>query len=381
MGKLEVRRRGYYTPFTYYDAEVEYVTFTGTQYVEIPIYPNDGTDAIELEFKLTSAATQTRFVRTSSTDRRFELYINGNSGLSYNCIRTDGTTSTWTALNNTYCKPGLVKHTWKVDYKNNKTWMDFDQFSITNNRSKAQSNGVLRIGFGDASPYFKGYLYSVKYWRNEELIYDLIPVRKNRIGYLFDKIENIRYRSSVGQLGYGIDKFTNLSKFTLLDYIENTTFTATSPYIDTGISSGAGTIDMSMTVKWNTIDSAKRQIMGANNGVFWGCDGGTYKSNSVDSGVVPSTTNFETINMTTYTGTPSRKGPLALFRIFEPTAKINTTTTYICSCKLAAYQIKVNNILVRDYVPVQHPQGTIGMFDKVENKFYFSANNGTFTGE
>jgi len=380
MGALLTRRREY-AKSRPYDAEVEYITFSGTQYITIPICPNDGTDAIEFEFRRTTSTNQVRLCRTES-DNRFNLYINGSGGAAYNYIKTNGTDNGWQALNNTYNKPGVVKHIWKVDYKNNRTWLDFDQYTITNSRSKAASTGRLQIcQLYSSYTRFVGQIYHVRYWRDDVLIYDLVPVRHGGVGYLYDKLSGEMYgNDGTGNIGIGMDKYTDLSEFTELEYIENTTQVATSPYIDTGISSGAGTIDMSMTVKWGTIDSARRQLMGCNNGVFWGCDEGTYRTNAVDSEVVPSTTDFETVNMDTYTGTPSRKGPLALFRIFESASKANTTTTYICNCKLAMYKIWVNNALVRHFVPVQHPGGTKGMFDKVENKFYFSANSGSFTG-
>ena len=71
---------------------------------------------------------------------------------------------------------------------------------------------------------------------------------------------------------------------------------------------------------------------------------------------------------------------MSLFRIYEPANKINTTTTYIASCKIKNYKIWQGGTLVRDYVAVQHPSGRYGLFDKVENKFYDSANSGSFTG-
>ena len=379
MGALLTRRREY-AKSKPYDAEVEYITFSGTQYITIPVYPHDGTDAIEFEFRRTSSTNQVRLCKASGS--RFHLYINSSGGAAYSTLKTDLSSTNWTAMNNTYNKPGTVKHIWKVDYKNNKTWLDFDQYTITNTRNKGVSSEYLQIcQLYSSYTRFVGQIYHVKYWRDDILIYDLIPVRHDGVGYLYDKLSGKMYgNSGTGNIGIGMDKFSDLSKFTQLDYIENTTQVAASPYIDTGVSSGAGTIDMSMTVKWNTIDSARRQLMGANLGVFWGCDEGTYKTIGVDSEIVPSTSDFETVNMDTYTGTPSRKGNLALFRIFEPASKANTTTTYICDCKLAMYKIWVNNVLVREFVPVQHPNGTKGMFDKVENKFYFSANSGSFTG-
>ena len=366
-----------------YDAEVEYIIFTGTQFITLPIYPNDGTDAIVIEFRRTYNTTQQRLCKIADSSR-FSLYINSSNAAAYSYITYDGSTysTQWNNINNTYNKVGTVKHVWKIDYLNNNGTFDNGTYSFTNNRNKIESANQLQIAQLQSSySRFRGHIYRIEYYRNGNLIHNFVAVRKDEEGYLYDKIGGGMYgNDGTGTIGYGIDKFTNLSKFTPLNYIENDTFTATSPYIDTGISPYAGKIDMSMTVKWNTVDSSLRQLMGITTGVYWGCDGGTYKSNGVDSGIVPSTTDFETVTMNTYNSSPTRNGNIALFRAYEGSDKQNTNTAYICSCKLAAYQIKVNDVLVRDYVPVQHPAGVVGMFDKVNNRFNFSANGGTFTG-
>ena len=51
----------------------------------------------------------------------------------------------------------------------------------------------------------------------------------------------------------------------------------------------------------------------------------------------------------------------------------NTTSLALYSCK-----IYDNDILVRDFVPALHPDGTAGLYDKVNNKFYMSASDTHF---
>ena len=47
--------------------------------------------------------------------------------------------------------------------------------------------------------------------------------------------------------------------------------------------------------------------------------------------------------------------------------------------KLYSCQIYDNDTLVRDYVPCQKPDGTIGLWDDVNSVFYGNAGTGTFT--
>ena len=49
------------------------------------------------------------------------------------------------------------------------------------------------------------------------------------------------------------------------------------------------------------------------------------------------------------------------------------------SMKLYSCQIYDNDTLVRDYVPCQKPDGTIGLWDDVNSVFYGNAGTGTFT--
>ena len=361
-----------------YDAEVEYLQSTGTQWFEIPVKPNETTDAIELVFRRTESTAQQRFASCVS-GQVFNIYVNGSSRLAYR----NG--SAWTALStNNHTNIGLVKHTLKFDYANKKVTYDFESFTISANAKQVSSSNLILFGKYGSNAVYKGLIYGVKYWRNGNLLYDLQPVRKDGVGYLYDKKGGGMY-GNVGTDSFiiGYDKYDSLSDYTQVDYIQNNTTTATSPYIDVGLTSNGslGAIDMQMTVKWNTIDSSKRQLFGSAYGPFFGCDGGVYKSLNVDMELpTPSTTSYDTVSMTTYNNTPSNIGTMSLFRAVDPAARGYSAVTYICSCKLKAYKIWVNNVLVRDYVPVLHPANVYGLFDKVENKFYASASSGNFTG-
>lgn len=367
-----------------YDNEVEYLYTDGNSYISLPINCDDNTDCVEMCFRRTAETVQHRFYGDSA-GQIMVTYINGSKGMSYNTLTTSNASS-WTALNNTYNKPGLVQHIIKTDYKNNKVYFDFDPYTMpTRNKKVATSNSFLITGPMGSNPGMVGNVYYVKYWRNNELIYDLVPVKKDGYGCFYDKIHNVIYRSS-GSKDYtaGIDKYKKLSDYTQLTYIENSTFTATSPYIDCQLDSSLRPYKFEATIKWNVSGSSKRQLFGANgtNGAYWGNENGVYKTqNSTTLSDTPSTTEFKKVTTPNITvATSGMIGSMLLFRIYEPSNKSNVTTTYISSCKLGRYKIWANNVLVRDFIPVQHPSGRYGMFENVEKKFYDSANTGNFTG-
>lgn len=365
-----------------YDTEVEYLQTSGTSWLQLPIVPNDGTDAIEVGFRFTTATRQMRIFNATSSV--FQAYINGSDAMAYN-TKTTSNGDSWTGLNSTYNKVGVVDHVIKCDYKNNKVYYDFDPYTMPTRKVSAGSGNLLVGSKYGSNPAYSGRIYYVKFWRNNELLYDMIPVKKDGVGYFYNKIDKELY-ANAGTAAWtvGYDKIKNLSKYTRLNYIENTTFTATSPYIDCKLDSSIRPYKFEATLQWNVSGSSKRQLFGANgtNAAFWGNENGVYKvQNSRTLAETPSTTEFQTINTGDITSTPSAPfGSMSLFRIYEPANKLNTTTTFIASCKLKNYKIWQGGTLVRDYVAVLHPSGRYGLFDKVENKFYDSANSGSFTG-
>ncbi len=364
-------------PIRPYDSEVEFLESSGYQYFEIPVKPNEATDAIEFVFRRTDGSYQQRFASCGDTNV-MNIYINGSGRIAYN-------NGSWTALSsNNRTTVGLMRHTLKMDYASKKATYDFDSFNLTINSPRTATDNLRLFGPHGTNAVYKGLIYGVRYWRSGTLLYDLQPVRRGGVGYLYDKVGGGMYgNAGAGVFTLGYDKYTSLSDYTQVDYIQNNTATENSPYIDVGlISNGSlGAIDMQMTVKWNTIDSTKDQRHGSSYSPHFGCEKGAYKTNGVDMGLpTPSTTSYDTVSMTTYSGTPTYVGTMALFRSISPNAKTYTETTYICSCKLKACKIWVAGTLVRDYVPVLHPANVYGLFDKIENKFYASATSENFTG-
>lgn len=372
-----------------FDSEVEYIQTDGNQYIELPFKPNEATDCIEFTFRRTDNTTQHRFCTTctdgsaAAAARIFEIYVNGNGRIGYN------DNATWReVIASNKGQIALVKHTLKFDYRNGSATLDYGVLDSNRTTGKRKATENLKLFCGQlASPSsnpFIGLIYGCKIWRNDQLIYDLIPVRKNGVGYLFDTLsETLFGNAGTGNFTIGYDKLKDLSQYTIVDYIENNTQVAASPYIDADIASNQ-VIEMGATIKWNTVASNRRQLHGMDNSPWWGCDGGKYKQAGGTATVTPSTTEFETVSTVSamdYTSqTLANTASLAIFRLYCRDTRGQTTTTYICSCKIKRFHIKAGGVLVRDFVAVQHPCGRYGFFDLVSNRFFDSANSGVFLG-
>ena len=97
------------------------------------------------------------------------------------------------------------------------------------------------------------------------------------------------------------------------------------------------------------------------------------------------------INAATYSGTcqshastvfdSASKGLIYIFSNHNSNRTENFAgTQQVGGMKLYSFKMKDSGILVRDFIPVkQNSTGYIGLYDKVENKFYANAGSGTFT--
>ena len=70
---------------------------------------------------------------------------------------------------------------------------------------------------------------------------------------------------------------------------------------------------------------------------------------------------------------------LKTLNIFIFANNIDGTAGQFAKNKVYGFKIWDNDILVRDMIPCKRANGTIGMYDKIEKKFYANAGTGTFT--
>ena len=177
-----------------YDAEVEYLQSSGTQYIDTGVKKTSGT-TIDCTFSLASTSTKAVFgARTgaANSDRLALFAFNSNFRFdagSQRYLYTPNTTSTFrfqydgTNAVLTNLTTGVV---------------DTQAVSI----GEAGTVNIVLFGVstnGNISAPLEGRIYSFKLWQSGVLALDFIPVRKGAVGYLYDRVT----RKLFGNAGTG----------------------------------------------------------------------------------------------------------------------------------------------------------------------------------
>lgn len=173
-----------------YDAEIEYLESTGTQYVETGIVPDASTI-----WRLTCAATNTSTqflgaINISGNRFHFSLYDSGNIR---GCM---GQTQTNVG------SPDLAFHVLELNAVNRTVGMDGISVPCVYSGT-IPAISIWLFGRNSNNPPYKR-MSSVKIsasqiWQNGALVRDFIPVRVGTAGYLYDRVS----KKLFGNLGTG----------------------------------------------------------------------------------------------------------------------------------------------------------------------------------
>jgi hypothetical protein len=201
------------TPVLPYDAEVEYLSFDGNQYIDTLVTPNETIEA-EVDVVVTntqgstgllSSRTSTNFNVSSQSDLSLSIWTNG-SKIALNDKNYD---SGW--------KNGITNGIrFVASIKERKLYVDntlIATSSSTTSYSFDVSYGLLRghhaNGNWDTRKGVSGKLYGCKIWKNNVLVYDVIPVRVGQVGYMYDKVSRQLFgNAGTGAFTLGNDKNT-----------------------------------------------------------------------------------------------------------------------------------------------------------------------------
>ena len=206
-----------------YDYEAEYLHSDGNQYFILPIHANSITDAIEMDIRPDSDRSGARFCcSTDDNENTFSVYYASSHLAYYN----NGGQRTASATNRS-TRVYMERHNFKVDYKNNLITFDFGKtFSKAGGDADVSQTGYLSLirKFGTTNAFI-GRIYSCKFWRNDVLVYDLIPVIKDNVGYMYDKVQRKLYANQ------GTGNFT----FTQKNYVETVVPSVQGLYVTNGL--------------------------------------------------------------------------------------------------------------------------------------------------
>lgn len=179
-----------------YDAEIEYLEGSGTQYIDTGYIPNNNT-RIECVYNVKDVTQSHRIVlgcadSANATDAKNGIIIirlqSGPSRFGFgNGSGTVYQSDDYSQLNTEY----------KVYFDKNNIYIN-DTLVKTLPISEWTANNSLRL-FGRApwtSYLLNGYLKYCKIWDDVTLVRDYIPVRVVQVGYMYDKVSGQLFGNS-----------------------------------------------------------------------------------------------------------------------------------------------------------------------------------------
>lgn len=396
-----------------YDAEIEYIQTTGAgQCIDLDISPNVLTDAVEMYFQQDVNVTQGRFFSSNEGGGSIEIYINGSKNFAVGLY--SGTSWTWQqayAVN-----AGTVKRKWKVDYLNKVVTVDdVNVYTITKTLTNRSTTNVRLFANSNSSwspsttNSLKAKIFHVKYWRDGELIRDMIPVRVGQVGYMYDKINNVLYgNDGLGEFGLGRDVYHDIRDYTRPDYVMSERSLLDTRFV------GNGNTRVVLD-EWHRLvpyNGDYYSILGARTGnkktdftfmqvnyaaaTNYMLPADTYNTSQVYPGRTDlnlsriivdknkGNTSIQSVyntyinySTTRTTASFSTKYPIYLGYFNENRTNYNTTTVGFAG---SIYNFKVydNDVQIREYIPAIHPDGTTGFFDYINETFHESNNTRAF---
>lgn len=390
-----------------YDSEVEYIRITdGSQaWVDIDVIPNMTTDAIEVDFQQVVNNVQSRIAvgggslsntSTPTTDGRLNMYINGSKNFAVALYNG----SSWNYKQIYSENVGTVRRKWKVDYSIKTSSVDeYKNGTWTDTISPAQDPMTVRCGYynlGGNNGKFNGKIFSIKYWRNGDLIRDMIPVRVGNVGYMFDKIDERLFGSGGSvSLGVGRDRYTDINDYTLPDYVEHYHFRSVidTRFVPNNNTRAVYTVWQALGVAWQELAGARIGLANRDFQIDMICDSNKLRT------VFGNVRNDVDVNVFQFLELDKNKNVLTIKRksddtVISTTTQTNNTfnsgrylwyggknkgnlTAYVGTISIATFGVDIydNDVLIFHFIPAVHPDGTCGLFDNVGKRFYASEQN------
>lgn len=177
--------------------KLEYIQSTGTQYIDTGFKATPNT-VVDIDFQFTEVSTlQQRLFGASTSNAsylNYHMYINGAGAWAYSFIDGSGN---WATTNVT---ADTNKHHIRFNMPSGQFIIDNNSYAIASStRTKTtETNMYIMNGAITSSPNAKMKLYAFKMYDKNELVRDMIPVKRksdNAIG-LYDKVTKKFYANA-----------------------------------------------------------------------------------------------------------------------------------------------------------------------------------------
>ena len=370
----------------------DYIQSSGTQWIDTGFIP-DNTSGIKLEAYCTTSGGNHQITgsRQNSGNTRWWINFSSTLELSWNTwVRTiNNYTNTWVTIEHNY----LNSRVGKVNEEQKRT----DYPTLTNITYPAyifNSNNQGNLGTG-----FEGKVKYLQFTEGDQIVHNFLPCTYLGEPGMWDTVENKFYRNQ------GTGQFTLGNKITLKEY-EYLQSSGTQ-YIDTKVKNGQ---DIEIDVKFSPISFPSSsssfnsiiaaRISASSNSISQGytIGGNTYfgfgNNSEINIGNILAINNWFILRqnkdyiklnnqvynyLSGYNTNFTVTGNMFIFaRNNYNTSGITTSIGNYSTIKVQYCKIYKNDILIRDYIPCSY-NGTPGLWDKVEWKFYANAGSGSFT--
>ncbi|MBQ1486343.1 MAG: hypothetical protein IIZ44_07775 [Muribaculaceae bacterium] len=197
MNLIERRRQMMMSKSLPYDAEIEYLESTGTQYVETGFVPQqDDVRAVVKVYKPTTSTGDNFVFGMVTTSDGCMFHLNWYSQTFYFRYRN---------YNNAFnCTYGL--HEVEVGPKMIIDGVVKDTPTLSRT-FVGNTNSIVLFADGNANYKLKGRIYYFKIYYGDELKLDMIPVRVGTTGYMYDKVSGQLFgNQGTGNFILGADK-------------------------------------------------------------------------------------------------------------------------------------------------------------------------------
>lgn len=195
-----------------YDAVVEYIETDGTAYIDtgvntssntrfdiecyLPVQPTNGS-IFPFGARLVNEVNCLEFLRAKNTSLWSYRFGNNSPNTPFGSAATDGDLkiNNLTSVNKVDFVCGGTSHSITATSNTFDTGLNFFLFRLNNAGSPRETPSGIRF-------------YSCKLYTGNILMRDLIAVRKNGVGYLFDQVSGTLFgnAASSGSFSYGNDK-------------------------------------------------------------------------------------------------------------------------------------------------------------------------------
>lgn len=197
------------TPPLPYDAEVEYLESTGTQYVDTGVV---GSTPLRVKVKFSispDGATNDQLFGAFSSNNRLMIYItklaNGKNRIQCGCGTKSGGSMSLDAVDDEV-------HEIVVNFEADNFWAEVDggtRVTISGGTAATNLTNAFLFDRSGSSDPIKARIYSASIWTgsNMTLVRSFVPMRVGQVGYLFDRVSGELFgNAGTGAFTIGPDK-------------------------------------------------------------------------------------------------------------------------------------------------------------------------------